>query len=69
MQSGQEKFGTQTFNQSLATAYFEKQITLEVALARSSNQDELQEMIARGAGLASRTSAGVMAKGAVPAKR
>jgi len=51
MQSGQEKFGMQTFNQSLASLYFQKQITLEVALARSSNQDELQEMINRGAGL------------------
>ena len=37
MQSGQEKFGMQTFNQSLATAYFQKQITLETAMARSSN--------------------------------
>src|SRR5881275_1079234 len=51
MQSGQEKFGMQTFNQSLATLYFQKQISLEVALARSSNQDELQEMINRGASL------------------
>src|SRR6201994_2857335 len=51
MQSGQEKFGMQTFNQALASAYFQKQITLEVAMARSSNTDELQEMIARGAGL------------------
>ena len=49
MQSGQEKFGMQTFNQSLANAYFQKQITLEMAMTRSSNQDELQEMIARGA--------------------
>src|SRR5512136_1596023 len=37
MQSGQDKFGMQTFNQALATAYFQKQITLEVAMARSSN--------------------------------
>jgi len=36
MQSGQEKFGMQTFNQSLATAYFQKLITLETALMRSS---------------------------------
>jgi twitching motility protein PilT len=49
MQSGQEKFGMQTFNQALATAYFQKQISLEVALQRSSNVDELQEMINRGA--------------------
>jgi len=56
MQSGQEKFGMQTFNQSLATAYFQKQISLEVALARSSNADELQEMIARGSTLTNRSN-------------
>jgi len=39
MQSGQEKYGMQTFNQSLANAYFQKQITLEMAMTRSSNQD------------------------------
>src|SRR5215468_4786485 len=59
MQSGQEKFGMQTFNQSLATAYFQKQISMETAIARSSNVDELTEMINRGASLLSRpTSAG-----------
>src|SRR3954466_11926579 len=42
MQAGQDKFGMQTFNQSLATAYFQKLISLEMALSRSSNQDELQ---------------------------
>jgi twitching motility protein PilT len=50
MQTGQAKYGMQTFNQSLATLYFRKMITLQTALARSSNPDELQEMIARGAG-------------------
>src|SRR5574338_800810 len=50
MQSGQEKVGMQTFNQSLATLYFKKSITLQTALSRSSNPDELQEMISRGAG-------------------
>jgi twitching motility protein PilT len=50
MQTGQAKYGMQTFNQSLATLYFKKLITLQVALARSSNPDELQEMISRGAG-------------------
>ena len=39
-----------TFNQSLATLYFKKLITLQTALSRSSNPDELQEMISRGAG-------------------
>src|SRR5437870_8716310 len=40
MQTGQDKFGMQTFNQSLATLYHKKQITLEVAMQRSSNADE-----------------------------
>ena len=63
MQSGQDKFGMQTFNQSLATAYFQKQITLEMAMTRSSNQDELQEMINRGASLLNRNQpAAAMAK-------
>ncbi|MBI4853078.1 MAG: type IV pilus twitching motility protein PilT [Acidobacteria bacterium] len=51
MQTGQEKFGMQTFNQALATAYFQRQITLEIAMQRSHNQDELQELINRGSGL------------------
>src|SRR5438105_1966746 len=50
MQTGQTKYGMQTFNQSLATLYFKKLITLQTALSRSSNPDELQEMISRGAG-------------------
>jgi len=51
MQTGQEKYGMQTFNQALATAYFQRQITLEMAMQRSHNQDELQELINRGSGL------------------
>jgi twitching motility protein PilT len=57
MQSGQDKFGMQTFNQSLATLYMQKHITLEAALQRSSMPEELQEMISRGAGLLQRTAA------------
>ncbi|HYU31006.1 MAG TPA: type IV pilus twitching motility protein PilT [Thermoanaerobaculia bacterium] len=48
MQAGQAKYGMQTFNQSLASLYFKRQITLETALTRSSLPDELQEIIARG---------------------
>jgi twitching motility protein PilT len=48
MQTGQAKFGMQTFNQSLASLYFKRMITLQTALARSSYQDELQEIISRG---------------------
>ncbi len=50
MQTGQTKHGMQTFNQSLAALYFKRQITLQIAIARSSYPDELQEIIARGAG-------------------
>src|SRR5262245_10827263 len=48
MQAGQSKYGMQTFNQSLASLYFKRMITLETAMARSSLPDELQEIIARG---------------------
>jgi twitching motility protein PilT len=48
MQAGQAKHGMQTFNQSLASLYFKRLITLETALARSSYPDELQDIINRG---------------------
>jgi twitching motility protein PilT len=51
MQTGQEKFGMQTFNQSLATLYHKRLISLDVAVQRSSNPDELKELIERGAGV------------------
>ena len=51
MQTGQEKLGMQTINQSLATLYFRREITLDTALSVSSNREELQEMINRGAGV------------------
>jgi twitching motility protein PilT len=51
MQTGQDKYGMQTFNQSLATLYHKRQINLETAMQRSSNADELKELIDRGSGL------------------
>src|SRR6059036_1395369 len=48
MQTGTGQTGMQTFNQGLANAYFQKLITLDMALSRSSNPDELQDMINRG---------------------
>jgi twitching motility protein PilT len=51
MQSGQEKLGTQTFNQSLATLFMTKHITLETAISASSLKDELEQMIHRGVGV------------------
>ena len=56
MQSGQERFGMQTFNQALATLYFQKQIALETAMQRSSMPDELTEMIQRGVGIVGRAA-------------
>src|SRR6267154_347350 len=48
MQTGTGQTGMQTFNQGLANAYFQKLITLDMAISRSSNADELQDMINRG---------------------
>src|SRR5678810_1015804 len=51
MQTGQEKMGMQTMNQSLATLYQKRLITLETATMASSNRDELQDLISRGVGV------------------
>jgi twitching motility protein PilT len=51
MQTGQEKFGMQTMNQSLATLYQRRLITLDTAMSASSQKDELEQMISRGAGV------------------
>jgi len=46
MQMGQEKFGMQTMNQSLFSLCHKQIITIEDALSRSPDIDELKEMIA-----------------------
>jgi twitching motility protein PilT len=51
MQMGQEKFGMQTFNQSLANLYFRKLITLETAMSVTSFPEELTDIIQRREGL------------------
>lgn len=51
MQTGQDKFGMQTFNQALATLVHKRHITVDVAMQRTSNADELKELIERGSGL------------------
>jgi twitching motility protein PilT len=51
MQTGQEKFGMQTMNQSLVTLYQKRLITLDTAMSTSSQKDELEQMISRGAGV------------------
>ncbi|HEX4825183.1 MAG TPA: type IV pilus twitching motility protein PilT [Candidatus Polarisedimenticolaceae bacterium] len=69
MQTGQAQYGMQTFNQSLATLYFKKQITLQLAVSMSSHPDELQDMINRGAGLINQPAAAGAAGGRRPPER
>ena len=45
MQIGQEKFGMQTMNQSLASLFLRRMITMEDALGRSSDPEELRNMM------------------------
>jgi twitching motility protein PilT len=65
MQAGQEKLGMQTANQSLATLYMKRLITLDTAMSASSNRDELQEMINRGVGVVAGAGLG---RGPVPVR-
>ncbi len=48
MQVGQEKFGMQTMNQSLATLYQKRLISLEDCMGRSSDPDELRMLLEKG---------------------
>jgi twitching motility protein PilT len=48
MQVGQEASGMQTMNQSLAALYQRRLISLETAMARSSDNDELRSLIGQG---------------------
>jgi twitching motility protein PilT len=48
MQVGQEKFGMQTMNQSLASLYKRRMTSLEDAMGRSPDVDELRDLIAQG---------------------
>jgi twitching motility protein PilT len=57
MQIGQDKFGMQTMNQSLAELYLRRVISHDDAMRRSSDPDELQNLIQNPA------AAGIKAKG------
>ncbi len=50
MQVGQEKFGMQTMNQSLLSLYQRRLITLEDAFGRSTDPEELKQMLGMAAG-------------------
>src|SRR5438874_1872042 len=64
MQTGQEKLGMQTANQSLASLFMKRAITQDVALGASSNKEELLDMMNRGVGVVA--GAGLGRPGAVP---
>ena len=49
MQMGQDKFGMQTMNQSLATLCNRRMISLDHAIARSPDTEELRKLIGRAA--------------------
>lgn len=48
MQVGQDKFGMQTMNQALANLYFRRLVTLDDAMLKSSDTDELRQLVAQG---------------------
>jgi twitching motility protein PilT len=50
MQTGQLKYGMQTFNQSLSELVLKGDIAQDVAMSYSSSPDELRELINRGLG-------------------
>ena len=69
MQSGQEKLGMQTLNQSLATLYLSRQITMDTAMAASSHREELTDMINRGVGVVPGAGLGRAPAGAAHVRR
>ncbi len=63
MQIGQDKFGMQTLNQSLFLLAHSKQITKEMAMARSHDLDELMQMFSNPQSVLSRKAAMSAARG------
>ena len=58
MQVGQAKYGMVTMNQSLYNLYSRRLITMEDAIARSSDPDEIRQMISNGGVVAAPGQAG-----------
>jgi twitching motility protein PilT len=58
MQIGQSKFGMQTLNQSLLGLFVKGLITLEEALGRTGDADELKTMIANAQAQGNRPGGG-----------
>ncbi len=56
MQMGQDKFGMQTMNQALFHLWHKKLISSEIALSRSSDPEELEQMMANPAAMLRRAN-------------
>ncbi|MCP5057951.1 MAG: type IV pilus twitching motility protein PilT [bacterium] len=54
MQIGQDKFGMQTMNQSLASLHQKRMISLDDAMGRSGDTDELRQIMSNGGGSVAR---------------
>ncbi|MBM4784021.1 MAG: PilT/PilU family type 4a pilus ATPase [Archangiaceae bacterium] len=67
MQVGQSKFGMQTFNQALGQLLSRKLISMEEAFARTSDADELKNILATGGGGGMQLP-GHAAQGALPTR-
>jgi twitching motility protein PilT len=63
MQMGQDKYGMQTMNQALFLLWHKNVITTETALGRSSEPDELRQMMANPASILRRQVPGAGARG------
>jgi twitching motility protein PilT len=63
MQMGQDKYGMQTMNQALFMLWHKKVITTETALGRSSEPDELRQMMANPASILRRQVPGAGVRG------
>jgi twitching motility protein PilT len=60
MQMGQEKYGMQTMNQALFVQFHNRKISRETALSRSSEPDELLQMMANPASVIKRMKPGTV---------
>jgi twitching motility protein PilT len=68
MQIGQAKFGMQTLNQSLAALFQKGLITLDEAMSRSSDQEELKNILA-GVPVGDSAAAAMAARQGAPQRR
>lgn len=68
MQTGQDRLGMQTMNQSLAGLVMRRLITMDTAIGASSNPDELQDIIRRAGAVAGMTQRPPATAGQAPVR-